>query len=293
MCPLSRERMFLLLAQACALTRKHGRSDRMPPRLCDLVSALFYDNRLRSDPARVVADCTARGYLNSARWDFLGVEQILTWHSPADVSKFGRQRAASAAQHTQLIQPPADPGEHQQGHSYMNPHEVAQMYHEYKKIRKRVGPNKLILVIAFYKAQIYLLQDAFKRAIMHGELVLIRTVDEAQGSEANIVMLSCVRNNKEMNMGFVGNRRRLCVALSRAKEELHVFGDKSTCMGSPIWAKAIAELEFLQSWDREVGQRTRLTTEAKMLAPKKNGRGDCKGKADPYTKKRGTNGLIA
>jgi hypothetical protein len=67
----------------------------------------------------------------------------------------------------------------------------------------------------------------------------IVTVDAAQGSEADVVVLSCVRCNRQHNLGFITDKNRLCVALSRAREMLIVVGSKKTLELSPVW-RAVA-----------------------------------------------------
>lgn len=48
--------------------------------------------------------------------------------------------------------------------------------------------------------------------------VKITAVDNFQGEESRIVILSLVRSNKEGKIGFLSAANRICVALSRAKE---------------------------------------------------------------------------
>jgi helicase required for RNAi-mediated heterochromatin assembly 1 len=48
--------------------------------------------------------------------------------------------------------------------------------------------------------------------------VKILTVDNYQGEENKIVLLSLVRSNNQNSIGFLGISNRICVALSRAKE---------------------------------------------------------------------------
>ncbi|EKX44634.1 hypothetical protein GUITHDRAFT_59672, partial [Guillardia theta CCMP2712] len=54
------------------------------------------------------------------------------------------------------------------------------------------------------------------------------TVDSFQGSESDVVLCSCVRSNGGGGCGFLADRRRLNVALTRAKKLLIVVGSAST-----------------------------------------------------------------
>jgi helicase required for RNAi-mediated heterochromatin assembly 1 len=50
-----------------------------------------------------------------------------------------------------------------------------------------------------------------------------------------VVVLSCVRCNGSGAIGFLSNRNRLCVALSRARERLVVLGSAATLRSDPVW----------------------------------------------------------
>lgn len=45
------------------------------------------------------------------------------------------------------------------------------------------------------------------------------------GEENTIVIVSLVRNNEEDSLGFVKVENRICVALSRARHGMYVFGN--------------------------------------------------------------------
>ncbi|XP_050316942.1 NFX1-type zinc finger-containing protein 1 [Bactrocera neohumeralis] len=53
----------------------------------------------------------------------------------------------------------------------------------------------------------------------------ISTVDSFQGLEADIVLLSLVRSNDKEQIGFLKEKNRICVALSRAKHGLYIIGN--------------------------------------------------------------------
>jgi helicase required for RNAi-mediated heterochromatin assembly 1 len=136
----------------------------------------------------------------------------------------------------------------------VNHREAAQIVHEYRKLRKRLGAGASVLVVAFHRPQARLLRELLRTAVDRGDDLRVQTVDEAQGGEADAELLSCVRANAARAVGFLSNPRRVCVALSRAKAELHIFGDRATCMGSRVWARALGLLDELDGWDRGIGQ---------------------------------------
>ncbi|KAG8908713.1 hypothetical protein FRC01_007272, partial [Tulasnella sp. 417] len=81
------------------------------------------------------------------------------------------------------------------------------------------------------------------------ERVLLRTVDNFQGEEGTIVILSLVRNSGEAptagrKIGFLKSTNRVNVALSRAREGLYILGssDDLLASGSDMWSGVIDQL---------------------------------------------------
>lgn len=54
------------------------------------------------------------------------------------------------------------------------------------------------------------------------------SVDGFQGREKEVVIFSLVRSNDEGAVGFLGEKRRLNVAMTRPKRSLTVIGDSET-----------------------------------------------------------------
>ena len=88
-----------------------------------------------------------------------------------------------------------------------------------------------ISVITFYNAQVTLIKSKLSRFL--SSRVRVSTVDSFQGSESDVVILSCVRSNARHVVGFVSEFRRLNVALTRAKLGLIVLCHADTLENGP------------------------------------------------------------
>ncbi|KAG5881475.1 hypothetical protein JTB14_026532 [Gonioctena quinquepunctata] len=99
-----------------------------------------------------------------------------------------------------------------------------------------------ITVLAGYAGQVVTLQKEMDLSPRrNARNVKITAVDNFQGEENKIILLSLVRNNNENNVGFLKIENRICVALSRAKHGLFITGNmEQLCASSKIW-KAIKE----------------------------------------------------
>ena len=99
-----------------------------------------------------------------------------------------------------------------------------------------------VMIITFYREQFHLLMLLGERLGLVGSRLQgnkterffvhpgfrICTVDASQGSESDVVVLSCVRCNPKHEIGFLSQPNRVCVALSRARERLVVLGSART-----------------------------------------------------------------
>jgi len=80
--------------------------------------------------------------------------------------------------------------------------------------------------------------------------VLVATVDDYQGEENKIILMSLVRSNVEGKIGFVGIENRVIVALSRAQHGMIIIGNaEMLCQGSPLWKRVCDQMISIRSFD--------------------------------------------
>lgn len=114
-----------------------------------------------------------------------------------------------------------------------------------KWVERLVGaglPPSQIALITPYQAQVTLLTSLLRP--VYGLELEIGTVDGMQGREKDAVIISLVRSNDKREVGFLKEKRRMNVAMTRAKRHLCIVGDSSTVKhGSPYLKKWLAWLE--------------------------------------------------
>eukprot|EP00028_Trichosphaerium_sp_Am-I-7-wt_P015789 CAMPEP_0168513754 /NCGR_PEP_ID=MMETSP0405-20121227/3673_1 /TAXON_ID=498012 /ORGANISM="Trichosphaerium sp, Strain Am-I-7 wt" /LENGTH=170 /DNA_ID=CAMNT_0008532691 /DNA_START=234 /DNA_END=743 /DNA_ORIENTATION=- len=91
-----------------------------------------------------------------------------------------------------------------------------------------------ITVLTAYKGQKWLIKEEMQK-VVKSTLPRIVTVDDYQGEENLIILLSLVRCNKGKYIGFLKMENRAIVALSRAKHGLYVIGSSKTLERDKMW----------------------------------------------------------
>ncbi|GFO15524.1 nfx1-type Zinc finger-containing protein 1 [Plakobranchus ocellatus] len=97
-----------------------------------------------------------------------------------------------------------------------------------------------ITILAAYSGQVAAIREAMQSEEDTFEPVRVTSIDNFQGEENDIILLSLVRSNKDNNVGFLKTDNRVCVALSRAKKGLFVIGNlKQLAFKSQLWKKIL------------------------------------------------------
>ncbi|XP_045127074.1 NFX1-type zinc finger-containing protein 1-like [Portunus trituberculatus] len=99
-----------------------------------------------------------------------------------------------------------------------------------------------ITILTAYSGQFFLLRRLQRQdPVCDGVQVCV--VDNYQGEENKIILLSLVRSNPEGKVGFLRTDNRVCVALSRAKHGLYITGNMDLLsQSSDLWKKVKADL---------------------------------------------------
>jgi superfamily I DNA and/or RNA helicase len=172
---------------------------RMHPAIGELVSQVFYQGKLTH---------AARTRENKHRLNWL--ETPVVWYSTSRLPNVG---------------------ENSRGSSFSNSAEVeviAWLLRRMEQSYREMGESRDVAVITPYNEQIRLLRETIQPTDKTRWVTLtieIASVDAFQGRDSHIVVYSAVRSNKIRQIGFLKDRRRLNVALSRAQQLLIIVGD--------------------------------------------------------------------
>ena len=125
--------------------------------------------------------------------------------------------------------------------SYSNRHEAEFLVAFCNYLLLQGYDGSQITVLTMYTGQLLLLQERMPKRTFEG--VKVCAVDNFQGEENDIILLSLVRSNSEGRIGFLGESNRICVALSRARKGLYCIGNFSQLKKhSKLWKDILDDL---------------------------------------------------
>ena len=115
-----------------------------------------------------------------------------------------------------------------------------------------------ITILTFYLGQVMLIKKYLKENLNEDIVKQIRvsSVDNYQGEECDIILLSLVRSNRDFKIGFLKTFNRVCVAFSRAKIGLYIIGNIDCIIkGEKIRQnknknKKYTDIKMLDVWQR-------------------------------------------
>jgi len=175
---------------------------RMHPDIGNLVSHLFYEDQVSSQ--RVNQD--------EKQHQLKQFDKNVYWISTSDV-------------------PIKESQERENNKSRSNPYEAKVIKAVLLKIQQDCEDHDLskeVGVIAAYRSQIGILESSIapnNKQLWKNLHISIHTVDAFQGGECDIIIYDLVRNNRQRQLGFTADERRLNVALSRTRQLLIIVGN--------------------------------------------------------------------
>ncbi|KAJ2898170.1 P-loop containing nucleoside triphosphate hydrolase protein [Zalerion maritima] len=109
-------------------------------------------------------------------------------------------------------------------------------------------------------------EEAEERPLQKNRLnqqLRIATVDNFQGEEAKVVVISLVRSNDQRKCGFLRTSNRINVLLSRAQHGMYVIGNSDTYQHVEMW-KAVIDM---MTESKEIGTQFELQCARHMDTP--------------------------
>ena len=229
---------------------------RMDPAIATVVSRAFYDGRLDTTPERAAA-------AQAGPAPFQVVAPLPA--SPIVVAEFKHVSATGVGAHAEASRP-----------RWHNLGEIRTVLDVIRHVRAATEtPPPTLAVLSFYTAQVEKLGERIDAGVRSGDLAglagfapampdgsWVSTVDGFQGNEADLVILSLVRNNAKSGaraLGFLRDRRRMNVALSRAKSKLVIVGSLSFLSEAVRGVNPDAadhDLSFIDSVVETIGELT-------------------------------------
>ena len=146
-----------------------------------------------------------------------------------------------------------------QSHSHVNGHEAKFLVALCRYLLQQGYKADQIALLTTYTGQMYAIRDCLQeedaiRESLRAENdpsvggVRVTTVDNFQGEENDIILLSLVRSNKDEKVGFIKIVNRACVALSRARKGFYCIGNFGLLSKhSDIWRKIVTDLKASSS----------------------------------------------
>lgn len=220
---------------------------RMHPAICGLVSDTFYGGRLTTEARVAQRACPIRPASGA-----LAAPVLLF-----DLPSLSRARVTAF--------------EAFDGTSPSNTAEATAVQEALDLLAPEAGQTPTLVILSPYTAQCRLLAARVAPRIDRdtgllegfaspkGDGAFVHTIDSFQGGEADLVIVSTVRNNQKVGrhaLGILGDRRRMNVLLSRAKHKLVLVTSTRFLRNAVRWSDAGrgsgSDLDFLAAMLRRI-----------------------------------------
>ncbi|KAK6329948.1 hypothetical protein TWF718_003375 [Orbilia javanica] len=175
---------------------------RSRPRIVDLISKFFYEGQLQDQN------------LDFFNWYF-DPQKNRPYYRPAILWQEIYQNSDTKNQNTQSY------------YNLCSIYPILDLLYELETKGREISVND-VAIIPMYSSQVSLLRAAVKKFLL-GPMRNIRidTVESFQGQEKKYIIVDLVRSNKNGDIGFIHDVRRLNVAISRGMEKTIIVGDRT------------------------------------------------------------------
>ena len=129
------------------------------------------------------------------------------------------------------------------GDSKLNPLEAELVIKKVHELLACGVSSEQIAIISPYSAQVKLLREKLRHMDIE-----IDSVDGFQGREKEAVIVSLVRSNRDGEVGFLADTRRMNVALTRARRKLIVIGDSATITSHGFYQRMVEYFESIGAY---------------------------------------------
>ena len=129
------------------------------------------------------------------------------------------------------------------GDSKLNPLEAELVIKKVHELLECGLAPEQIAIISPYSAQVKLLREKLRHMDVE-----IDSVDGFQGREKEAVIVSLVRSNRDGEVGFLADTRRMNVALTRARRKLIVIGDSATITSHGFYQRMVEYFESIGAY---------------------------------------------
>ena len=108
-------------------------------------------------------------------------------------------------------------------------------------------PEQIGIITPYEGQRAFILSYMQKQGQLDPQLykeIEVASVDSFQGREKDFILLSCVRSNEGLTIGFLNDPRRLNVALTRAKYGLIIFGNARVLCKHDLWNNLLNQFKL-------------------------------------------------
>lgn len=210
---------------------------RMNESIMRFPSEKFYDGKLIADPSVRNRTLSSLGFKRISTGNSL-VDEVIDPDVPIVIVDTSMHPAKGEKQRKSST-------------SFYNPLEASTVSSILKGVLQMGVPPKNLGVITPYDDQVSLIKE-----MINLEEVEVSSVDGFQGREKEIIIISMVRSNSRGEIGFLEDKRRLNVAITRAKSKLILVGDFKTLSIDPIYSglreyvKSAGRIVILRSYGK-------------------------------------------